>query len=76
MLAQRLKKRLKTSPIVIPAQAGTQWLCSRLSREPTRIRFTAKIVNRSHWIPACAGMTDRNNGGYEMFTESLTTTNG
>jgi hypothetical protein len=43
--------------IVIPAQAGIQWLCGRLSREQTSIRSVAKTGNRSHWVPACAGMT-------------------
>jgi hypothetical protein len=46
-------------PIVIPAQAGVQWRCDRFSPEPSEIHYTAKIANRSHWIPACAGMTSR-----------------
>jgi len=43
--------------IVIPAQAGTQWLCERLSPESAKAGSIAKTQNWCHWVPACAGMT-------------------
>jgi len=56
----RLKgPRITSASIVIPAKAGIQWRCDQFSRDQSGIYHTARIANRSHWIPACAGMTGR-----------------
>jgi len=43
-----------TSTIVIPANAGFQWLCATLRR----YYVACAKGEPSHWIPAFAGMTE------------------
>jgi hypothetical protein len=45
-------------PIVIPAQAGTQWLRFPVFATEQMPDDSGDNRPQSHWVPACAGMTN------------------